>query len=56
MADHLGIVRFGWVVQRLRTTTTAMINMRPVALTWIIEPIIRGLIDRKWTTDRIVLG
>jgi hypothetical protein len=32
-----------------------MINMCPVALTWIIEPIIQGLIDRKRTTERIIL-
>jgi hypothetical protein len=33
-----------------------MINMRPVALTWIIERIIQGLIDRRRTTGRIVLS
>jgi hypothetical protein len=33
-----------------------MINIRLVALTWIIEPIIRGLIGRNRTPERIVLG
>jgi hypothetical protein len=33
-----------------------MINMSLVALTWIIELIIRGQIDRRRTTERIALG
>jgi hypothetical protein len=33
-----------------------MTNMRLVALTRIIEPIIQGQIDRKRSTERIVPG
>lgn len=38
----------------LRATTTATINMRLVALTSIIEPIIQGLIDLTWTMQPII--
>jgi hypothetical protein len=65
MVGRQGIIRCGWVALRrgrlsmrrrhLRATTAAVINTRLVALTWIIEPILKGLIDRKRTTERIVL-
>jgi hypothetical protein len=64
MVGRQGIIRCGWVALRrgrlsmsrrhLRATTIAVINMRLVALTWITEPILQGLIDRKRTTERIV--